>query len=76
MLKSPELAYMLNDSGAQTAIITPDQCETMQAARAESPLLKTILIAGGEPQHESMGMMNFNQAFGRRHARAARCNYA
>ncbi len=62
MLKSAELAYMLNDSAAQTAIITPDQCETVQAARTEAPSLKTILIAGGEPQHASMGRLNFNQA--------------
>ena len=62
MLKAPELAYMLNDSGAQTAIITPDQCETIDAARAETPTLKTVLIAGGEPQHTSTEMLSFNQA--------------
>lgn len=62
MLKAPELAYMLNDSGAQTAIITPDQYETMQAARVETPSLKTVMIAGGEPPHESSGLLNFNQA--------------
>ena len=58
MLKPPELVYMLNDSGAHTAIITPDQCETLLAAWPESPSLKTVMIAGGEHPR----MLNFNQA--------------
>jgi benzoate-CoA ligase len=58
MLKAPELTYVLNDSGAQTAIITPDQCETMLAAWADAPALKTVLIAGGEHPR----MLSFDQA--------------
>jgi benzoate-CoA ligase len=49
MLKPAELAYILNDSGARGAIITPDQIEVVQTAWAESPSLATVLVAGGEP---------------------------
>jgi len=58
MLKPGELVYILNDCGARAAIITADQCETMQAAWAEAPSLEIVLMAGGE--HERM--KSFNQA--------------
>jgi len=57
MLKPAELAYMLNDCGVKVALMTADQCETVLAAKAESPSLETVIVARGEhPQ-----MMSFDQ---------------
>jgi len=56
MLKPAELAYILNDSGARGAIITPDQIEVMQTAWAESPSLTTVLVAGGEPPAKMLSL--------------------
>jgi benzoate-CoA ligase len=57
MMKPAELGYVLKDCGARAAIITPDQVETLQAARAEAPSLETVLLAGGEHAE----MLSFNR---------------
>ncbi|MBI3758383.1 MAG: benzoate-CoA ligase family protein [Deltaproteobacteria bacterium] len=46
LLKAAELAYILNDSGAKAAIITPEQRETLLAAWSDAPALQTVLLAG------------------------------
>src|SRR5437870_8899341 len=37
MLRPAELAYILNDSGARCAIVTPDQLDNVLPARPQSP---------------------------------------
>ncbi|MCI0388908.1 MAG: benzoate-CoA ligase family protein [Acidobacteria bacterium] len=48
MLKATELVYVLNDSGAKAAIITPEQSATLLAVWENAPALQKVLLACGE----------------------------
>lgn len=58
MLKPAELAYILEDSGARCAIVTPEQIDTVQQAQKTAPLT-AVLVAGGTPPS---GMSSFAAA--------------
>ncbi|MBO0722745.1 MAG: AMP-binding protein, partial [Blastocatellia bacterium] len=61
MAKAPELAYILNDSGAKAALITPDQFETMMSAWQNAPNLQTVLLAGAEEPVAEEGLLRFER---------------
>ncbi|MGD0278120.1 MAG: class I adenylate-forming enzyme family protein [Smithella sp.] len=48
-LKAHELAYQLNNSGAVAIVTSPDLIETLNAAKADVPALKHIIVTGDKP---------------------------
>jgi benzoate-CoA ligase family protein len=61
MARVAELIYILNDCGAQAAIITPEQSETINAARPHTPALQTVIIAGDQEAADEEKLICFER---------------